>query len=194
MNILPRYQGLRLTATEFSAIADDGVSYELINGVVVMSQTPSFFHQRALSRLHWLIADHAERHQLGTVVVAPFDVQLSETIVYHPDIAFFSPDRVRMRMERTNVIPDLIVEILSESTARKDLETKREDYEAAKVEEYWAIDPEKHECHFFVLRGGKYRESRSEEFRSPMLKGMRFDARGFFDALSPLDSSNGRTD
>lgn len=191
MNILPRYQGLRLNATEFFTIPDDGVLYELINGVVVMSLTPSFSHQCALSRLHWIIADYVEQHQLGTVVVAPFDVQLGETLVYHPDIAFFSPERARMRMERANVIPDLIVEILSESTARKDLETKREDYESAKVEEYWAVDPDNRECHFFVLRGGKYRESRSEEFRSPMLKGMRFDSRKFFDSLAPAGSSAG---
>ncbi len=184
MQTQPRYQGLRRNSAEFFTIPDDGVLYELINGVVVMSLTPSFLHQRALSRLHWIIFDYVERHQLGTVVVAPFDVQLGETIVYHPDIVFFSPERARMRMERTNVIPDLVVEILSESTARKDLETKREDYESAKVEEYWAVDPDNRESRFFVLRGGRYRESSSEEFRSPMLKGMRFDSRGFFDSLS----------
>lgn len=189
MKSQPRYQGLRLTAEEFFTIPDDGYLYELINGVVVMSLTPSFLHQRALSRLFWMIADHVERHQLGTVVVAPFNVQLGQTIVYHPDIVFFSPERFKLRLERQNVIPDLIVEIVSESTAARDLSTRKEDYESAKVEEYWAIDPENRQSRFFVLRGGKYRESQSEEFRSPMLKGMRFDSRSFFEALSVEFSS-----
>ena len=81
-------------------------------------------------------------NSLGEVYVAPFDVKLSETEVYQPDLLFISADRLTIIAEQqVNGAPDLVVEVLSPATGYYDLTKKRRVYEVSGVKEYWIVDP-----------------------------------------------------
>ena len=117
--------------------------YELIDGELIMAAAPKEAHQRTDMRLGWRFGYHVETNDLGAVYSAPFDVYLSETIVVQPDLLFVSKDRLDIITE-ANVqgAPDLVVEILSPSTASVDWNRKRELYAEYGVKEYWIVAPE----------------------------------------------------
>ena len=117
--------------------------YELIDGELILAAAPKEAHQRTDMKLGWRFGSHVETNDLGAVYSAPFDVYLSETIVVQPDLLFISKDRLDIITE-ANVqgAPDLVVEILSPSTASVDWNRKRELYAEYGVKEYWIVAPE----------------------------------------------------
>jgi Uma2 family endonuclease len=74
---------------------------------------------------------------------APIDVHLSETTVLQPDLVFVDRDRIDLIGEQAiEGAPDLLVEVLSSSTAHRDLTEKKRLYETHGVREYWIVDPD----------------------------------------------------
>jgi Uma2 family endonuclease len=83
-----------------------------------------------------------QRTTLGIALTAPTDVALDESDIVQPDLLFVSKERASILSETgTRGAPDLVVEILSESTRRTDERTKRALYDRAGVREYWVVDP-----------------------------------------------------
>ena len=133
---------VRQTYEDYCATPDDE-RYELINGrLMMMGPAPNTKHQKVLGRLYRKLGAFTEKHALGEVYVAPYDVYLSDTNVVQPDLLFISRTREDIVTEQ-NVrgAPDLVVEILSPSTAEKDLGEKHELYGKHGVLEYWIVDP-----------------------------------------------------
>ena len=132
---------VRQTYKDYCATPDDE-RYELISGRLMMVPAPNTKHQRVLVKLSRRLDEFTEEHELGDVYVAPCDVFLSDTNVVQPDVLFISRARKHTVTEK-NVrgAPDLVIEILSPSTAEKDLGEKHELYERHGVLEYWIVDP-----------------------------------------------------
>ena len=132
---------IRQTYKDYCATPDDE-RYELINGRLMMVPAPNTKHQKVLGSLHFELRRFTKEHALGEVYVAPYDVYLSDTDVVQPDLLFISRAREHIVTEQ-NVrgAPDLVIEILSPSTAEKDLGEKRDLYERHGVLEYWIVDP-----------------------------------------------------
>ena len=133
----------KLTYEDFLGLPDDGKRHELIDGEHYMTPAPSVRHQSVVAALtHWLRA-HVLAEDLGLVLPAPVDVVLSEHDIVEPDLIFLSNER-RDRVTEANIqgAPDLVVEVLSDSTRRRDEITKRHLYERRGVREYWLVDPE----------------------------------------------------
>lgn len=142
----------------------DEEPWEIIDGVPYnMSPAPSRRHQLILGRLFRKFADFMEN---GTcqVYIAPFDVRLSEDFsddhlvenVVQPDLSVFC-DQEKLDDQGAVGAPDLVVEILSPSTAAKDMKTKLLLYQKFGVQEYWLVDPEKKTVERFNLdHQGKY--------------------------------------
>ena len=167
---------VRQTYKDYCATPDDE-RYELINGRLVMVPAPNPKHQRVLLALALKLGNFNEEHRLGQVYVAPYDVFLSDTNVVQPDVLFISRAREHTVTEQ-NVrgAPDLVIEILSPSTAEKDLGEKHELYERHGVLEYWIVDPTAETI--AVHRQGNGRLSLAESFgqgdtlRTAVLKGL----------------------
>ncbi|MEW6349037.1 MAG: Uma2 family endonuclease [Thermodesulfobacteriota bacterium] len=183
MHAEPRYSGLLATADEYFAMPDDGFRYELTHGVLVMTPSPSYWHQEVVEMLCRLINGFTVARNLGKAVAAPLDVKVSSATVYQPDIVYFSSAKSARRREVVDVIPDLVVEVASPGTALKDLQMKKADYEAAGIREYWIVDPDEKLFRFFVLRGGRYEEQPSDGYVSEVIKGFRVDAAAFWASL-----------
>lgn len=120
----------------------EGSPYQLINGDLVMTPAPTTYHQIILMNLSNEIYNYVRKHKLGQVIVSPVDVYFSDVETYQPDIVFIRNENLKIIGEkRIEAAPDLIIEILSESTAYYDLKHKKNVYEKTGVKEYWIVDP-----------------------------------------------------
>ncbi len=130
-----------LTYDDLCLLPEDGKRREIIEGDLFVTPVPLTPHQRAAIRLSAFLWQFVDDHKLGEVFVAPFDVVFSQFDVVEPDLLFISNARSHILTGR-NVqgAPDLVVEILSESTARVDRTTKLKLYGKSGVQEYWILD------------------------------------------------------
>jgi Uma2 family endonuclease len=118
-----------------------------------MAPAPNRFHQDISRTIQFEILKYLEREPGGIIYDAPFDVVLTDTNVFQPDLAYFSKERRQVLTEKgAEGAPDLVVEILSQSTARLDLDQKRVIYARTGVSELWIVDPDKLEIQVFDLR------------------------------------------
>ena len=133
---------LRFTYRDY-LLLPEGDRRELIEGDFHAVPAPSIWHQTIVANLGMALRDFVKRNRLGAVLWAPTDVVLSPESVVQPDILFISNER-RGIITEDNVsgAPDLVVEILSPSTAERDRELKRALYARCGVREYWLVDPE----------------------------------------------------
>ena len=132
---------VRRTYKDYCATPDDE-RYELLNGDLRMVPAPNMKHQWVLGRLHIELGRFTQERGLGKVYVAPCDVVLSDTDVVQPDLLFISRAREHtLTDDNVRGAPDLVIEILSPSTADRDLGYKHDLYGRHGVLEYWIVDP-----------------------------------------------------
>lgn len=138
---------------------DDGERWELINGeALVMAPGPSWRHQGISGGLFYQLANFLKGKD-GRVFSAPFDVRLNadtaDNTVLQPDIIVFC-DRSKLDGTGCKGAPDMTVEILSPSTAKRDRLVKLRLYQDAGVREYWIVDPDTKTATVYTLENGKY--------------------------------------
>src|SRR5437762_2722415 len=131
----------RMSAEEFRQLPEGPPYFQLINGELAPS--PRYWqHQKIVGNIFAILHEHVRKHQLGELVVAPSDVELGPRDVYEPDIYFVAKERVSIFTEQgASGAPDLVIEVLSPSTARLDRGPKRDGYAAAGVKELWFVEP-----------------------------------------------------
>ena len=135
---------------------DDGQRYEVLEGDLIVSPSPKVKHQRVARWLFELLV-RAERDGCGHVYTAPLDVVLSPRDVVEPDLLFIAQDRLAIITEdNVQGAPDLMVEIISEGSRKRDAITKRDLYERYGVRCYWLVDPEEETVRVFELKEGTY--------------------------------------
>lgn len=129
---------------------------ELWDGELLMSPTPSFFHQEITFRLQRALHDWVASRKLGKVVGAPIDMVLSPHRVVQPDVAFIAKERLHL-IQRVIVGPaDWVAEIISLGGRNRDRIEKRDLYEQYGVKEYWIVDPEPETVDVLALVNGRF--------------------------------------
>lgn len=137
---------------EFARLPDDGNRYEVIDGELCVTPAPNPIHTRIAFKLASLLEAFVALHRLGWVTPAPVDVLLGDDDYVQPDVVFVRRERgVDITERGIEVPPDLVVEVLSPSTAFRDRGVKRERYAAFGVPEYWIIDPVAHRAEVYRL-------------------------------------------
>ncbi len=136
---------------------DDGKRHELIDGEHYVTPAPLTKHQRISMNLAAALYHHWQHAKAGRVFSAPTAVIFSETDMVPPDLLYIAKDQDHL-ITRENIqgSPDLIVEILSDSTRCRDERLKRNLYEQHGVKEYWIVDPELESVKLYRLRDGRY--------------------------------------
>ncbi|QNK60141.1 Uma2 family endonuclease [Paenibacillus sp. PAMC21692] len=131
--------------------------YEIIEGVRYdFLSSPKYVHQNLLGKLH--LAFHSACASDGKILMAPMDVHFDDINVFQPDIIYIANDNKGIiRDGFVFGVPNLVVEILSESTARRDKTIKKSGYEKFGVKEYWLADPIYKLVEQYVLVEGQYR-------------------------------------
>jgi len=158
-------------------LPEDSSGLEIINGELVMSPSPTTRHQKIVVQLSFLMSLFLEQKNSGTMFVAPMDVVLDNNQIVQPDLLYIRPERTSIITEKNiQGAPDLIVEIISPSTAYRDMFDKKDIYEKFAVREYWIIDPMRYWLELFALKDGRYetiqRLEKSCRVQSVVLRGL----------------------
>jgi len=140
----PSSPGVKLTYDDFVQFPDDGLRHELIDGEHYVTPSPNTRHQAISLQLTLLIGNWLDRNPIGRLFYAPFDVVFSKFDVVEPDLLYLSNERVSDALTPLHVhgVPELVIEIGSPGTRKRDETIKRRLYERGGVEEYWVVDPE----------------------------------------------------
>ncbi|HET8632402.1 MAG TPA: Uma2 family endonuclease [Thermomicrobiales bacterium] len=147
IRVLPREAVLRSTdatwtAADWEQLPDDGLRYEIIEGVLYMATAPSFFHQWIALEVYSALRRQLMEPGLAVVVTAPIGLFMPGCDPVQPDVLVVrQDDRGIIRDRRVYGVPALLVEVLSPSNEEQDLAVKRAAYARAGVPEYWVVRP-----------------------------------------------------
>lgn len=171
----------RVQLDEYLALPETNTPMELLDGEVIVSPAPVPKHQDVSQDFVFVLRD-LTKPLGGHLYFAPIDVVLSEDVV-QPDILWLAPDTQCLVTDKNLVgAPDLIVEILSPGSIRRDRVTKRKLYQRFGVREYWIVEPAG-VVDVLTLRDGVYAlldtYGDNETFASPLL-GMTVDLSACF--------------
>jgi Uma2 family endonuclease len=168
--------GVKLTYDDYVSLPDDGRRHELIDGEHVVAPSPNRAHQSIVWNLTVMIGAYLEQHPIGRAFAAPLDVVFSEFDVVEPDLLFISGAREAEVLTSQHVrgAPDLVVEVSSTATRRRDETVKRRLYERFAVAEYWIVDPDIEAIKVFRRSGDTYTRAeltleREETLTTPLL-------------------------
>jgi Uma2 family endonuclease len=140
---------------EFAQLPDDENRYEVIAGELFVTPSPLTSHQVIVTRLTLLLAGFVAQHDLGTVIVGPVDLLFGPHDYLAPDLVFVARDRTGI-VEPRGILgpPDLVVEVVSPSTAERDRGMKRDRYAAFGVSHYWVVDADRKHVEVHRTSGG----------------------------------------
>jgi Uma2 family endonuclease len=162
-----------MTAAQYLELPETNLPTELINGEVFRMPAPQLNHQDVVLQTALFLR---QRMTNGKVYVAPVDVYLDEANVVQPDVLWIAPDNKRCVSVDGKYLrgaPDLIIEVFSPGTARRDKREKFRLYQKYGVREYWMVDPLEQFIEVWYLVEGKFSlldvYGPGESFMSPLL-------------------------
>jgi Uma2 family endonuclease len=167
-----------LTVAEYRGLPETGPRYQLIEGDLYMAPAPNRFHQDISRNLGVELANYLAAHPIGVLYQAPFDVYLTETDVFQPDLLIVLNENRRILTDAgAEGAPDLVVEILSAKTRQLDLVHKKRVYARMGIKELWMIDPDQGEVTVYRFDRDPAdpvnKLSELEAISSPLLPGFR---------------------
>ena len=171
----------------------DDVRYELIDGVAYAMASPSRDHQIILGEMYgqfWNLL----KGKSCKAFASPADVRLNaddlDDIVLQPDL-FVVCDKSKYNNQSYRGVPDLVIEIISQSSAHKDRVVKYEKYLAAKVPEYWVVDPFSKSVSVFTFDNDRYIHSIyrvNSKISVTVLKDCIIDMKAVFDEVDTYEN------
>jgi Uma2 family endonuclease len=172
------YAGLRLTADEYLALGETQERYELVDGLVVLSPSPTPCHKRIAFLIAHQIEGSAEK-ATGVQLVPEDDIRITSDRGYRPDFVAYRNGRMPTLPQRFTTPPDLVVEVLSPGSEPMDYITKRDDYDRFGVGEYWVVDPRDVSVRVWRRSGTKMLEAgvESDVISSQSIQGLTVDLR-----------------
>lgn len=173
-----------MTYHDLDTLPDYITRYELWEGELRMSPSPTSEHQMLSMRLTLTFGTFDPDFERGLFFYSPLDVVLRENVVVQPDFFFVVKSRREIVQEkRVMGPPDLCIEILSPKTSAYDLSRKRRYYEEAGVREYWLLDSVAQALTVYGLAAGittEYRPGRMAVSTLPELEGLQVDIARLF--------------
>jgi Uma2 family endonuclease len=138
----------------------EGTLCQIINNNLVMSPAPKTVHQSILNKINFSLLKFIEKNNKGEVYISPFDVHFSKRNILQPDLVFIASENLHLLEDKGLVgTPDMVVEILSPSTAHIDLGEKRLIYESYGVKEYFIVEPNTKNVTSLFLAENEYQET-----------------------------------
>ena len=179
-DVRPVSSGVKLTYDDFLLFPDDGKRHELIDGEHYVTPSRNVKHQRVLGKLFWVVQSYLEEHPVGEIFCGPLDIVLSPHDVVEPDLFYISHYLAAQVLTPQNVrgAPELVIEIASTSTRKRDETIKRQLYERDGVSEYWVIDPELDSIRVYRREGDRFDRAveltceRGDVLTTPLLPGL----------------------
>ncbi len=169
----------RLSYEEFLKLYDEDAHAEWVDGEVIPLSPASNRHQDLVRFLTVILSVYVERHDLGVIRPAPFQMRIGLS-GREPDLLFVAQEHLeRLKESYLDGPADLVVEISSPESRLRDRGEKLAEYELAGVREYWLLDPEEQRADFYLLSSdGRYDRRRPQpdgRYRSEVLAGFELD-------------------
>jgi Uma2 family endonuclease len=188
----PRQHGrkMSLKAFEFAEV-EEGYQYELARGYVVVSEVPNYLH----AAMESLIRDFLGRYRLENPGIINMSLGGSSNKLVvpdweserHPDIAVYlsKPKGKKDRTMWRTWVPELVIEVVSESSRDRDYTEKRDEYWTLGVKEYWIVDAKLNQV--LVLRRGRSQWTEktlgpTDTCETKLLPGFKLPVKAVFDA------------
>ena len=178
--------GTKLTYEEYLETPETMVRCEVVDGEVIVAG-PSLYHQTISGNINEPVRAFVRRNRLGRVFYAPVDVivRRDPLRVRQPDLLFVSNERASILGERIEGGPDLVVEIISPSNTRAEIESRLADYASLDVRECWLVYPQLHAVEVLRLEGGEwhraYIRGAGESVESAVLPGLELQITEIFE-------------
>jgi Uma2 family endonuclease len=136
---------------------------ELIDGELLVTPSPTRLHQLVSKRLNHLFMQAVDDAGIGEYYSAPYDVKFADDSIVQPDLLVVLREHsAKFTENAVNGAPDLVVEIVSPTTGRRDLVIKRDLYARHRVPEYWLVNPDAHTVTAYTdPHQGRYRNERT---------------------------------
>lgn len=168
---------------------------EFINGEIIVHSPVTKRHNVASGLLYRLLSIYCGKNNLGFVGIEKIMITLTRND-YEPDICFFRKEKSEKFTEAQTLFPapDLVIEILSESTESRDRGVKFKDYQAHQIEEYWIINPENQTLEQYHLKENKYEavlNSSQGDVKSFVVEGFQIPVTAIFDETENLKILSG---
>jgi Uma2 family endonuclease len=147
----------KMTSAQFLMMGEDppGVRFELVNGEIVVSPSPTSQHSSVVVNLIKVLGGYIDEHELGRLLT-DLDTVLSEDTTRRPDLLFVARARAKIVRDVVHGAPDLCIEVISPTSATVDRVDKFALYARSGVKHYWLVDPHAQMIEAFVLKGGVY--------------------------------------
>jgi Uma2 family endonuclease len=175
------------TYEEYLRLPEDGNRYEVIRGVLYVSAAPTYKHQSVVGELMLTLGSFVRERGLGKALPAPFDVKLPFGIgsPVQPDLIILRTGNIPgWEVKNFEGVPDLVAEVLSPRTRRRDRTLKLKAYQDAAVPEFWLVDPDERTVEVYVLKRGQYdqlvRGGEGDEVWSFLFPGFRLKVADLF--------------
>lgn len=173
----PKAKRLWTHAEMLAELPETNLPVELWNGEIVMSPAPHPDHQRIVARLWKQLDRFVSPADAGECFLSPLDIVLTPRRVVQPDVFFIAKARLNIVQEHVKGAPDLVVEVVSHDSWKRDRVEKKALYEQAGVAEYWIVDPDSETIEVFALVKGVYqlhsRAKSAEVAKSKLLAGFK---------------------
>lgn len=169
----------KFTSADLALLPDDGNYYEIIEGELLVSRSPSYEHQYTCGRLFRFLDEWNDRHKAGVTLIAPGVIFADDDDVI-PDVVWMSRERVIRSADKAGHLheaPELAIEVLSpgKENERRDREGKRDLYARRGVQEYWIVDWIQHQIEIYRREQGLLVQvatlHHDDQLQSPLLPG-----------------------
>lgn len=190
-NKIPLFEGRRVTREEYLDLPDDGFKYDMIEGELHMSPSAFFNHGLAASRFNTQLGKYLELKPIG-YVVQEVDVFLPDGgDVLRPDVSLILEKNKHIIVGHIHGTPDLVCEVLSDSTLERDLGIKADRYLSNAVKEYWILNPADKSIHLWINRfstplsanGGFWDKKSGPTLTSELLIGLQITVNNIFGGM-----------
>lgn len=174
-----------LTWDDLKDLPEDAGRTEIVDGDLVVSPTPSYYHQRIATALTAAIYPFVKQKALGEFFGSAVHIVLAEHVNFEPDLCFLATQNLhRLQSPVIAWPPDLVIEIISEGNRTHDTVVKFQNYERYGVAEYWVVDPRDQRINVWSLRQGGYVSlgafGPGERLQTRVLTGLELDPAEIF--------------
>ena len=181
--IKPRYEGRRVTREEYLDLPEDGFQYDMIEGVLHMSPSAYFEHGFAAASFFgilksWVIGKGAGYITIETDIFLPDGGD-----VLRPDISFILEKNKHIIIGHIHGTPDLVCEVLPDSTKERDIGAKAARYLSNGVKEYWILNPAEKSIHVWLNRASVRDKKTAALLHSELLPGLQISANDIYTGM-----------
>ncbi len=162
--------------------------YELLNGNLVRRTAPSVKHQNVITNLIISMGVFNREKKMGRIFTAPIDVYFDGKNGVQPDLIFIKTERLFIieNEDYVNGAPDLIIEVISPGSIRRDRVDKKDLFEQFAVKEFWLIDPQNKTIEIYTMENNAYRlhefQEQEGKITSLVLEGFEIDVKDVFES------------